>query len=189
MSKTCAYCGGPFTKSWQRKYCSLSCSAKANNSGRRVSESTRRNIRAGILAFKKANPPPSKTYTCEKCGDQFHQTTKIRDGRRIHCSGCKRKVVRLKENIKSIKEVSKRTATKIFKRLGIGCSRCGWDVCVCDTHHIRGRNQGGGDEHENLSYLCPNCHRMAGEGMIMEFITLEEQIGNRWKALYGSVDR
>lgn len=81
----------------------------------------------------------------------------------------------------SILEYAGRTTGKILKRLGIGCSRCGWNEAPCDIHHIHPRAKGGTDDHSNLTYLCPNCHRLAHRGMIETFVTLAEQIGDRWR--------
>lgn len=86
--------------------------------------------------------------------------------------------------MRSIFEVSKRTAQKILRRLNIECSNCGWNKAPCDIHHIVHKAKGGSDDHSNLSYLCPNCHRLAHYGKITEFITLAEQIGDKWKDCY-----
>lgn len=85
---------------------------------------------------------------------------------------------------KSILELSKRTVTKIMKRLNLGCSNCGWSLTTCDIHHIVHQSKGGSDEHTNLTNLCPNCHRCAHAGLLTKFVTLEEQIGDRWKDAY-----
>lgn len=84
----------------------------------------------------------------------------------------------------SLKDLSKRTVTKIVKRLGIGCSRCGWNEAVGDIHHITPRSKGGTDEHTNLTYICPNCHRLAHANKLITFVSLNEQIGDRWLDYY-----
>ena len=84
----------------------------------------------------------------------------------------------------SLKEVSKRTSTKIIKRLNLGCSNCGWDKTLCDIHHIVPRSKGGSDDHENLTYLCPNCHRLAHEYKLEKFVSLKVHIGDRWIDYY-----
>ncbi len=89
--------------------------------------------------------------------------------------------------ITSIWDVSRRTTAKILKRLKIGCSICRWDVGPCDIHHIVSKANGGGDEHSNLTYICPNCHRAYHCGALkndFQFITLDEYIGDRWKEYY-----
>ncbi len=92
-----------------------------------------------------------------------------------------------KNNIpKNIFDLSKRTISKIIKRLDLKCSRCGWDEGVCDIHHINPKNNGGTDDHTNLTYICPNCHRLAHMGKILsnELITLDIYIGDKWKDFY-----
>lgn len=90
----------------------------------------------------------------------------------------------------SIFEVSRRTMCKIITRLGIGCSNCGWDESTGDIHHIQGRKIENADAHTNLSYLCPNCHRLVHTHKIAKenLITLEQQIGDRWKEYYFGYD-
>ena len=69
-------------------------------------------------------------------------------------------------------------------RMGLGCSICGWNKCVCDLHHIVPKSEEGTDDHSNLTYVCPNCHRMIHNNKIDKIVTLEEQIGNAWKDYY-----
>lgn len=93
----------------------------------------------------------------------------------------------------SIWNVSSRTRTKIIRRLmkneDFGCCRCGWDKAHGDLHHIEGRDIENPHRHENLSYLCPNCHRLFHTGKIGEedIETFEEQVGDTWKEYYLSV--
>lgn len=86
--------------------------------------------------------------------------------------------------MESILSASPRTISKILTRLKLGCSECGWDKSICDIHHIVPKSKGGSDEHSNLTYLCPNCHRLAHRGQIAKFITLVDQIGDSWKHFY-----
>ena len=90
------------------------------------------------------------------------------------------------KNINSILDVSSRTVTKILKRLKIGCSLCGWDKATCDLHHIKGRKVANPNAHSNLTYICPNCHRLVHAGLVdsKELVTLEQHIGDRWKEYY-----
>lgn len=88
------------------------------------------------------------------------------------------------KNPKNILELSKRTVRKILSRIKIGCSKCKWNEDVCDIHHIQGRKIPNADAHSNLCYLCPNCHRLAHNGKIKQFISLEEMIGDTWKNYY-----
>jgi hypothetical protein len=94
------------------------------------------------------------------------------------------KSMNLKYDVQSILNISTRTAQKILKRMWevgkLKCSNCGWDKTVGDVHHINGRKIENADSHNNLTYLCPNCHRLAHRKLLNKFITLEEQIGNDW---------
>lgn len=94
---------------------------------------------------------------------------------------------------KSLLDVSSRTTSKIITRMlddkKICCSICGWDKARGDIHHINGRKILDADNHKNLCYLCPNCHRLAHKGKLKkeELISLEVQIGNSWiDYFYGS---
>lgn len=77
---------------------------------------------------------------------------------------------------------SKTTAVKILQRMKLCCFSCGWDKAACDIHHIVPASKGGTDENSNLTYLCPNCHRLAHRGKLTVFPTLEEKLGDSWKA-------
>lgn len=90
------------------------------------------------------------------------------------------------EPVDSILNLSLRTAQKIIKRLKLGCSNCGWDNTSCDIHHINGRNVENADNHNNLSLLCPNCHRMVHEGKLEKekLVTLEEFLPDDWQKYY-----
>ena len=98
----------------------------------------------------------------------------------------KQKVKNKNKIVKSIYELSTRTVTKIFKRLGLGCSNCGWIEGTCDIHHINGRKVLDCDNHNNLSLLCPNCHRLVHENKIKtdEIKTLVETLPYNWQDSY-----
>lgn len=90
----------------------------------------------------------------------------------------------------NILEISSRTTSKIFLRLikneKFGCSRCGWNEGTGDLHHINGKKIENPDHHSNLTYLCPNCHRLVHQHTIEKssLISLEKQIGDIWKKYY-----
>jgi hypothetical protein len=92
----------------------------------------------------------------------------------------------INENPNSLYELSSRTISKIFKRLKLGCSKCGWNEASCDIHHIRGRKIPNANDHSNLTYICPNCHRLAHEKKLKEddLISLDVYIGDKWKEVY-----
>lgn len=87
---------------------------------------------------------------------------------------------------KSILDVSKRTVTKILRRLDCGCSICGWKEATCDIHHIKPKKDGGSDMNDNLCILCPNCHRKVHDFKIDSntLISIDEFIGDKWKKFY-----
>ena len=85
---------------------------------------------------------------------------------------------------KSILDLSNRTTCKILRRLNVKCSNCGFDKVHGDVHHIISKKNGGTDKNTNLVYLCPNCHRMAHNNLIKKYITIDKQIGNKWKKVY-----
>lgn len=90
----------------------------------------------------------------------------------------------------NIMETSPRTVRKILKRLNekekIGCSRCGWIEGTGDIHHIYGKKIENFNHPKNLTYLCPNCHRLFHEKKIKpnELISFYDQIGDKWKKYY-----
>lgn len=133
-------------------------------------------------------------YECKECNRSFMRRCDLTQHRNFQHSENKEELKKrsaksysIKKEIKSIYDVSSRTAKKILNRLNIGCSNCGWNEASCDTHHIIEKNNGGSNDHSNLTYLCPNCHRLAHYGKIPKYITLEEQIGDKWKEFYYSV--
>jgi len=93
------------------------------------------------------------------------------------------------KNPTGLKDVSKRTASKILIRMGLGCSRCGWREASLDIHHILAKSKGGSDDNSNLTALCPNCHRLTHAGKITEHVNIDEQIGDKWKDFYFSLKK
>jgi hypothetical protein len=89
---------------------------------------------------------------------------------------------------KSIMDLSKRTTIKILKRMNLPCSYCGWTVkgAVGDVHHIIEKKNGGTDDMDNITYICPNCHRLVHSNIIKkdELVTLQDYIGESWKEFY-----
>ncbi len=89
----------------------------------------------------------------------------------------------------SIADMSTRTTRKVLLRLlehGVGCSVCGWIAGVGDIHHVVSKKKGGKDNHENLVYLCPNCHRLVHmHRLSLDGVPrLAEHFGDRWKEYY-----
>ncbi len=93
---------------------------------------------------------------------------------------------RFNVNPKNIYELSNRTKTKIIKRLELSCCICNWNEDSVDIHHIIAKKDGGVNDHYNLTPLCPNHHRLAGNKKIPveKLITLEQIVGDCWKDVY-----
>lgn len=169
MDKKCLNCGVVFNVSDKRqKFCSRSCSATYNNKNRFVSKRTRK--KTSDTLFARNNDGLSRQQVIQrKCAEK-------------HAS-----YIRKNENI-TLRDLSKRTCTKIFKRMKLPCSNCGWyvDGAVGDIHHIIEQKKGGSNEHDNLSYLCPNCHRLVHSGIInaTDLICLDDYIGDEWRDYY-----
>ena len=146
------------------------------------SEERKERIKAGLKKFYADNPERRKEQA-----EQFKQTEKgnpeaFAAGRR---KGGVASAASAK-HIRSILDTSSRTVRKILKRLGKGCSRCGWLEGGCDVHHIRGRKIPDANNHDNLTLICPNCHRLAHERKISrdDLIPLTKYIGDDWKQHY-----
>lgn len=135
---------------------------------------------------KKASSKQGLTYHERRCinnperieyfwaGHKHKESTKSKIGKSLNIPKIPRNIF----------DVSSRTRLKILKRLGIGCATCGWDKASCDIHHIKPQSVGGSNDHSNLTYICPNCHRLAHSGLLTEFKTLEQQIGELWTESY-----
>jgi hypothetical protein len=91
-----------------------------------------------------------------------------------------------KKEINSILDVSARTTAKIIKRMNLGCSICDWKDGTCDIHHIYGKKINNHNSHSNLTYVCPNHHRMIHENKIDKstLITLENFLPPNWRDYY-----
>lgn len=173
MEKECKLCKKTFevdSKSKRKQFCNLSCAVTFNNQQRGPLNENHKNKISSSLKNKRSNSPnlfPSGIEHSKSVG----KTTKGK------YNG---------ENVKSILDLSKRTTSKILKRIGVQCSNCGWDKTTCDIHHIKGRKIPDCDNHSNLCLLCPNCHRLVHEGklQICELKTLDEIIPENWRDYY-----
>lgn len=162
------------------KFCSYSCS----NSRKPTKETIEklRIIAKNNWIIENANPDKS----CLKANNsQFWTEERRENQRKLIGNAIKSKSKKAKP--KNLFELSKRTISKILKRLSIGCSRCGWNKGTCDLHHINGRVGEDMNGHWNLTYICPNCHREFHSGnksMKNEFISLDNFIGDKWLDVY-----
>lgn len=145
-------------KRYKTKFCNSSCSATFNNKNRTMSNEHKERLKKIIT---ESEIPWSKIVGISTKG-------------------------KYKKNIKSILELSSKTVQKIIKRLNLGCSKCGWNEGTCDIHHINGRKIDNPDNHENLSLVCPNCHRLVHENKIKKesLITLKTFLPDNWKDCY-----
>lgn len=160
-SLTCKNCNDSFFGDSRQMFCSKSCANKA----RVVTSDTKQRISKSLSEYHSTHPNALIDHT-EKVG-------KATKGK-------------YKGKISSIFEVSPRTARKILGRIGLGCSYCGWNEELGDIHHIKGRKIENFNSHENLCYLCPNCHRLAGKGKIDtdKLISLNIYWPENWKDYY-----
>jgi predicted HNH restriction endonuclease len=170
-NKKCEFCNNEFsvTSSTKRKrFCDSSCSAKFNNAKR-----------GSLSEVHKQSISDSLKKTWSENRDRFSSGE---DHSKIVGLAVKNK----DKKINSIYELSSRTVSKIFRRLGLGCSNCGWVEGTCDVHHIKGRKIPDCNNHNNLSLLCPNCHRLVHEKKIKtnELKTLVEILPDNWQDSY-----
>ena len=191
-TRYCKKCGNEFIpQKGLKDYCSLKC----------------RNSRD--LKIKR-----SKTIKCDKCNIDIVVDKRERNIQ--YCDACKKIFVEDKiknaktnllneidnthsiavgqstkgkykgNNINSILELSSRTVVKILQRLKLGCLICGWNESNCDIHHINGKKVKNCDGHWNLTYICPNCHRLVHTHKIdkSSLISLDKILPNNWKDFY-----
>jgi len=171
--KKCKYCGNDFnvdSKTKRKIFCNSSCSASYNNKKRgKLSDEHKKRISKSVKNIWDENP---ETFNCfgDKHSKSVGKTTKGK----------------YRKTVNSILELSKRTITKLIKRMDLGCSNCGWNITTCDIHHINGRKIDDCDNHNNLSLLCPNCHRMAHGGHLEKknIIPLSKHLPDNWKDYY-----
>lgn len=81
----------------------------------------------------------------------------------------------------SILDLSRRTVSKLMLRMHLPCSCCGVYIpgVVWDIHHIKPKHLGGSDLANNLTYICPNCHRVCHTDtklLIKPLVSLEEYL-------------
>ena len=74
----------------------------------------------------------------------------------------------------------KNAIIRIIHRLDLGCANCGWNEANCDIHHIKHRANDGSDCPSNLTYICPNCHRLSHTGKLKHSISIVEQVREFW---------
>ena len=171
--KICKGCNNSFyTKDKRRVFCSMSCAGKFNNRGRILSEETKRKQSESIKRYYENHPEKLRK---DDRGAEY-----------VKFIGSFTKGKFKGKFIESILSVSKRTSSKILKRINLGCCVCGWKDGSCDIHHINGRKIENADNHENLTLLCPNHHRLFHEKKISKenIIPLNKYFPENWRDLY-----
>lgn len=162
----------------------------------------------------------AEKHTCECCGSLM--TDKYGTGRfcsrscantRSHSEDTKKKLsdaafataakrisvepksvsfAKIKREPTDILDLSKRTVSKVFLRMELPCSCCGFYLqgIVLDLHHIKPKSLGGSDSSDNLTYICPNCHRICHtnkELLPKPLVPLKDFLdmsGKRWQDYY-----
>lgn len=168
-NKSCEHCNKLLVGRQQRKFCSVGCAARFNLKTKvNLTVGARKKISDSLKKRRKSNPelfPMGASHSVA-----VGNATKGM----------------YNENITSILQVSKRTTSKILKRLNIGCCVCGWKESSCDIHHINGKKVNNPDGHWNLTILCPNHHRMYHNKLlgINDIKPLVEYLPSNWTDLY-----
>lgn len=148
------------------------------------SEDRRNRIAEGLRRYYEANPKRKDILAQQFTATQNRHPAKFAEGRLVGQAASAPLLHRPPPE--SILGLSSRTVRKILKRLGVGCSRCGWAEGTSDLHHIRGRKVPNPDHHENLALLCPNCHRLVHEKKVEahSLTNFYQQVGDSWRNYY-----
>jgi hypothetical protein len=161
------------------KYCSRSC---ANS--RILSEEQKKKLSEKLTLKHSKNRITRNCLTCNKeISSTEKRNKKFCD---LDCANKRKMVDPLRrDSITTIWSMSGRTRCKLLKRMGKGCSRCGWNEAACDLHHVRGKKISNPNADTNLTLLCPNCHRLFHSGKIGEndVITIDIHLSN-WRDFY-----
>lgn len=162
--KFCLVCGKELEKS-QKKFCSTSCSAKYNNTGRTHSEETKRKISKSLSKSGDVNERKEK---CVNCGCELKkQQTKYCSFECQHEYEYKKRIEEWKETPENFNSESIPTFIKkyLMEKHNNKCEKCGWGETNETTgsiplqiHHIDGDCTN--NKEENLELLCPNCHSL-----------------------------
>jgi predicted restriction endonuclease len=166
----CPICNIDFEpKSYRIKFCSRKCSGINSNRNRLPpSKETKAKISESIKRLRQNNP--DKYPTKDKLSKLVGKGTKGKYKDPSH-----------------LYELSTRTLHKVMQRMMSGCLICGWNEASCDIHHLKGRKIQNPHHISNLTYLCPNHHRLCHNKKIdiKSIKTIEEYLeGKNWKDFY-----
>lgn len=157
----CECCGKVMTEKYgSGRFCSRSCA-----NARTHSEETRKKLSDAAIATA---------------------------AKRISIESKNTRIAKVKREPTDFLGLSKRTVSKIILRMELPCSCCGVYVpgVVWDLHHIKPKSLGGSDSADNLTYICPNCHRICHTNTdllpkplisLKDFLIL---LGKRWQDYY-----
>lgn len=173
----CKECGKEFQTVWRNKFCSRKCSGISSNKNRLPpSEETKKKQSESLKKYYLEHPEKKNPNRARyRCSEEY-----------IKFIGSFTKGKFKGRFIESILSVSKRTSSKILKRINLGCCVCGWKEGSCDIHHIDGKKIYNPDSHDNLTLLCPNHHRLFHEKKISkeDIIPLSKYFPENWRDLY-----
>jgi hypothetical protein len=158
----CEVCKKDIIEDWRKsskskkkplRFCSQKCANVHNHS-----DEQRKKASESLKAFYQKHPMRLSQKTREKIGKTINREHR---------------------EPKSILDFSSRTTQKVLRRIKkdfkFGCSLCQWDEDICDLHHIIPTSKNGSDKNSNVTYICPNCHRLVHSGKISveKLISLE----------------
>jgi hypothetical protein len=166
VSRICARkeCGKMFIvrSSSPKKYCSQSCAAKINNTGRVQSIETRTKIAGGVLRENRfclnCSLPLKKQdkYCSLKCQYEYQYLNYLELWKNGLVSGTKGVTTKF---------VSGYIRRYLFEKFDNRCSKCGWNEkhpitgsIPLEMEHMDGNAEN--NKEENLTLLCPNCHSL-----------------------------
>lgn len=207
MNVICSVCKSSFeSKISGSRYCSEECwniahRHKCKTCNQEFYNKDKRDFCSRSCASKHPRKPGCRISKCLFCNNEFdNKYEKRRKFCNKFCSGkyyandrkntnwTKVKARQRFTGINSIWNLNSIPRKRVLVNLNIGCSRCGWSEDICDLHHIYGRKIENANSHDNLSYLCPNCHRLADKKKIKpeDIIPFSKQVGEKWRDAYDS---
>ena len=189
ITKICEHCKQEFTTKYtiKQKFCSKKCSGFASiiKHTPRTLEQIEKQKRA--IAKKYEEDPTYKNRISNSLKKTWkNQRDRFSTGDKQSIAVGKATRGKYKKEPKSLYELSTRTIRKILHRLKVKCCICGWNQDICDIHHINGRKIENPHNHNNLTLLCPNCHRLIQNNKIdkNQLKTITEIIGDSWLEHY-----
>ena len=163
--KYCIECGKEIISRNAKKFCSSSCAAKHNNTGREHSEETKRKI---ALSLSKSGNIKKREKYCVNCGK------KLKGSQVKYCSfecyneyNYKNRIAQWQENPETVKSeyIPPYIKRYLMEKHNCKCEKCGWGEknettgkIPLEVHHMDGDCTN--NKEDNLQLLCPNCHSL-----------------------------